>query len=389
MLQACRKSSLTRIAATFAIGLGVMSSTWGAVPVHAAANVELYTPYLSLSAPPGDSISYQIDLINHGSSTETVDLGFQEVGNNWKYDLTAGGRNVSRIAVKAGETETINLALDVPLEVNKGAYNFQVKAGGEVLPITVQVSEQGTFRSDLSLDQPNMQGHADSTFTYSATLRNRTADKQTYALTAQTKPGWDITFVDGSTNVTSVEVEPNGEKSVQISVKPPENVAAGTYKIPIAASNNSTSANATIEAAITGTYGLKLSTPNDLLSTDVTAGAQRKLDLTVTNTGSSEMKNVSLSADTPSGWEVTFSPSKLDALDAGEVSHVQATIKADKKALAGDYVVGMTASSPEKTASADFRVAVKSSTLWGWIGILIIVAVAGGLFFLFRKFGRR
>ncbi|SFJ12113.1 NPCBM-associated, NEW3 domain of alpha-galactosidase [Paenibacillus sp. UNC496MF] len=386
MLRACRKLSIHALLA-LCLAWGLVSA--GAGSAAAAGSVELFTPYLELSAPPGDSISYAIDVINRGGSTASVSLGFDDKGNKWNYELTAGGRTVSRLAVKAGETQTVNLQLDVPLDVNKGAYGFEVNAGGVTLPLDVQVSEQGTFRTELTTDQANMQGHADSTFTFSATLRNRTAEKQTYALAAQAEPGWDVTFADGSNNVTSVEVDPNGEKSISISVKPPETVKAGSYKIPIQAGNNGTSATTTVEAAVTGTYDLKLSTANDVLSTDVTAGSERKLDMVVTNAGSSDLKGVSLSAQTPSGWEVAFEPATVDSIAAGGTAHVQATIKADKKALAGDYVVDVTAAAPEKSADAQIRVAVKSSVLWGWIGILIILAVAAGIYYLFRKYGRR
>lgn len=389
MLDACRNQGLKwSVIISFLLAVFSLPGT-GVQKAAAAASVELYTPYLELSAPPGDSISYSIDVINRGPATATVDLGFDAKGNKWDYELTAGGRAVSRLAVKAGDMQTVNLQLDVPLKVNKGIYSFQVNAGGSALPLSVQVSEQGTFRTELTTDQPNMQGHSDSTFTFSATLRNRTAEKQTYALSAQAEPGWDVTFNADGKGVTSVEVDPNGEKSLSISVKPPETVKAGTYKIPISAANSSTSAETTVEAAVTGTYGVKLGTPDDLLSTDVTAGSQRKVDLVVTNTGSADLNNVSMSAESPSGWEVSFDPSTVESIPAGGNARVQATIKADKKALAGDYVVRMTAAAPEKTADAQLRVAVKSSVLWGWIGILIILAVAGGIYYLFRKYGRR
>ncbi|WP_308639717.1 COG1470 family protein [Paenibacillus silvisoli] len=388
MRQACRKPMFKWFLAVI-FSFGMAAAGFQAQPAAAESAVELYTPYLQLSAPPGDSIAYAIDVINHSDSTESVDLRFDPKGSKWEYELTAGGRAVSRLAVKPGETQTVNLQLRVPLEVNKGMYRFEVDADGSALPLAVEVTEQGTFRTELTTDQPNMQGHADSTFTYSATLRNRTAEKQTYGLSAQAEPGWDVAFSEGGSGVTSVEVDPGGEKSISISVKPPEMVKQGTYSIPISAMNNSTSANLTVEAAVTGTYGLSLRTPDDLLSTEVTAGSQRKLDLKVTNTGSADLKAISLTADSPSGWEVSFVPATLDSIAAGQTANVQAIIKADKKALAGDYVVNMTAAGAEKTANAQFRVAVKTSVFWGWIGILIIAAVAGGLYTLFRKYGRR
>ena len=388
MLRACRKMFF-KLMLVLGLGSALTAAGVGLKPVAAAGAVELYTPYVKLSAPPGDTVSYSVDVINHGSSTATVDLGFDTKGNKWSYQLTAGGRTVSRLAIKPGETQTVDLELDVPLQVNKAVYAFQVNAGDATLPLAVDVTEQGTFSSELTTDQANMQGHSDSTFTFTATLRNRTAEKQTYALSAGGAAGWDVAFTSGSTSVTSVDVAPNAESSITITATPPDSVKAGKYEIPITASNNSTSAKTTVEADVTGTYGLKLSTPNDLLSTDVTAGAERKLDLVVTNTGTSDMTNVAMSDTSPSGWEVSFDPSTVTTIAAGQTAHVQATIKADKKALAGDYVVSLSAASAEKTANADIRVAVKTSVLWGWIGILIIIAVIGGIYYLFRKYGRR
>ena len=39
--------------------------------------------------------------------------------------------------------------------------------------------------------------------------------------------------------------------------------------------------------------------------------------------------------------------------------------------------------------SLEVRVTVTQSTIWGWLGILIVIAVLGGLGGLFLKLGRR
>ena len=96
-----------------------------------------------------------------------------------------------------------------------------------------------------------------------------------------------------------------------------------------------------------------------------------------------------MSANKPADWEVTFEPSKIDALKAGETSTVMATLKASKKALPGDYVTTIMAKTPEANADAQFRVAVKTPMIWGWVGVLIIIATIGVVYYLFRKYGRR
>ena len=46
-----------------------------------------------------------------------------------------------------------------------------------------------------------------------------------------------------------------------------------------------------------------------------------------------------------------------------------ATLKASKKALPGDYVTTIMAKTPEVNADAQFRVAVKTPMIWGWVGV--------------------
>ncbi|MCK8485877.1 NEW3 domain-containing protein [Paenibacillus sp. MBLB2552] len=383
--QTYRKAAFLLLILITAIG-GALS---GGGKASAAGSLELYSPYLEWSAAPGESVSYTIDLVNHGSSTASANLSLETQSKDWTYELTAGGREISRLAVKAGETQTFNLDLDVPLQVNKGRYVFNLKADEATLPLVVNVSEQGTFKTELTLDQANMEGHSDSTFTYSAVLRNRTTQKQTYAFSAQVEQGWDVRFKADGNSVTSVEVEPTAEKTITIEVKPPEQIKAGTYEIPIAATSGDSTANAKIEAVVTGSYDMKFSTTDDRLSTDVGAGSERKLTFVVQNTGSAELQDLSFSSSAPTDWEVSFEPSSITTIAPGESKQIQATIKSSKKSLPGDYVVSLTASSANKSANADLRVTVKSSVLWGWVGVLIILAVCGGIYYLFRKYGRR
>ena len=49
----------------------------------------------------------------------------------------------------------------------------------------------------------------------------------------------------------------------------------------------------------------------------------------------------------------------------------------------------MMARTPEVDADAQFRIAVKTPMIWGWVGVLIILATIGVVYYLFRKYGRR
>jgi uncharacterized membrane protein len=368
--------------------LGILM--YSGVAAAPSGNVTLYTPYTKITVPPGQSVNYQIDLINNSKVLLNANLSVSGVPYNWKYSLESGGWNIGELSVLPGERKNISLKVDVPYQVNKGTYHFKIMAADSVvLPLAIVVSSKGTYETELTTDQPNMQGSSTSTFTFRATLKNQTAEQQLYALMADVSRGWNVTFKADYKPVTSVELNSNTTKDVTIDITAPSEIEAGTYQIPISAKTNSTSANLSLEVVITGTYKMELTTPTGLLSSNVTAGDEQTIPMVVRNTGSSLLSDVRLSASTPSGWRVDFKPQKIEKILPGKDEQVTATVKADKKAIPGDYVLNMDASTPETKAQATFRMAVKTPLLWGWIGILVIIIALSGVFYLFRKYGRR
>ncbi len=372
----------------------VLLGAFPAAGAHAAADslstgVVLYSPYTKIVVSPGASINYSVDLINNGHEIRTENIALGGLPSSWKYDIKSGGWNIEQMAVLPDEKKNFTLTVNVPLKINKGSYKFHLSAGEARLPLTIVVSKQGTYQSEFTTDQPNMQGNSKSNFTFSTTLRNQTADRQLYALMADAPRGWNVVFKPNYKQATSAQVDANASQNISVEVTPAANAEAGTYKIPVRAVTNSTSAELTLEVAITGTFQMEVTTPKGLLSADITAGDTRRIDLEVVNTGSSELKDIQLSSRKLAGWELSFEPSKIASLKAGAAANVTAELKASPKALPGDYVVVMDAKTPEVTADAQFRISVKTPLFWGWVGVLVILAAVGGVYCLFRKYGRR
>jgi len=353
-------------------------------------SILLYTPFTKVSVPPGESIDYAIDGINNGDNLETLDLSVNNLPRNWNYTLKAGALNVRQVAVLPGEKKSISLRVEVPFQVNRGNYRIYLAAGeSHNLPLTVNISEQGTYKTEFTTRQANMEGNAGSTFNYSADLINRTAEAQTYALQGDVPRGWTITFRANGKQVTSVDAEANSTVNVSVEIKPADQVEEGNYSIPVRAVSGSSSGELKLEAVITGSYKIELTTPTGLLSSDIVAGKERKIDLVVKNTGTSVLSDVQLTHAAPVNWEVTFEPKKIESILAGREATVTATIKADKKAIPGDYVTNLEARTPEASSKASFRMSVKTPMLLGWIGVLVIAAAIGTVWYLFRKYGRR
>jgi uncharacterized membrane protein len=362
----------------------------GSISHCSAQGLSLYTAFTKILVPPGESLDYPIDVINKSSGVRAADISVTGLPKEWTWQLKSGNWNVEQVSVLPGEKKNLYLQLQVPLRVNKGAYHFRLLAGGQAqLPLTVVVSEQGTFKTELSSPQANMEGAANTTFTFSAKLRNSTAGNEVYALKALAPPGWGVAFKANYKQVSSVSVDANHTQDLTISLDPPDETPAGTYKIPVIASAGANTANLVLEVHITGSYAVELTTPTGLLSTTITAGDEKPMALVLKNTGSTELSDISFRSATPVNWAVSFEPQRIERLAPGETAQVVATIKADRNAIAGDYVTRLEASSPGASSKAEFRVSVRTPLLWSWSGILIIAASAGSVYYLFRKYGRR
>jgi uncharacterized membrane protein len=147
--------------------------------------------------------------------------------------------------------------------------------------------------------------------------------------------------------------------------------------------------NADLKVTITGTYQMSMTTRTEVFNTEATAGQESPFYVTIVNTGSARLENLNLSSTKPQGWTVTFQPDKIDAIEPGASKEVAMMIKPASNAIAGDYMLSVTASNTQASLDRDVRVQVATPTLWGWVGIAVLVIVIGGLLGLFMKLGRR
>jgi len=69
---------------------------------------------------------------------------------------------------------------------------------------------------------------------------------------------------------------------------------------------------------------------------------------------------------------------------------VNAQVKPSGDAIAGDYSITVTATGDQSTRDTmEIRYTVETNLLWGVIGVALIVAVAGGVWWVFQRYGRR
>ncbi len=88
--------------------------------------------------------------------------------------------------------------------------------------------------------------------------------------------------------------------------------------------------------------------------TRVATGSSDDMALVVTNTGTAPLADIKLTASTPKGWQVTFDPETIPDLQPAAAAQVSANIAPAGNAVAGDYALTVTASSPTPRVTSSF-----------------------------------
>ena len=168
----------------------------------------LYTPYTNISVSPGQTVTYDVDAINNSKQIQHFALAVKGLHSGWTSALLSGGWKVSGISVLPGERKSVSMTVNVPLKINKGSYHFYIVARSLCsLPLVVQITKQGIYKTVLTTDQSNMEGTSKTTFTFQANLQNMTADSLLYALQARVNSGWKVVFKSNYKEVAVFPVE--------------------------------------------------------------------------------------------------------------------------------------------------------------------------------------
>ena len=358
--------------------------------------IELSTQYPALTVKAGDSLTFDLDLDNYSGVSQDITLSVAEIPEGWEGTFSAGSNQVSVVHVKNQATNSeVSFAVDVPLETADGEYIIRLAARGEdfadEMEIALTVSAEEIGESSFTAEYPSQEGDATTDFTFSATLINNTLSTQNYSFTSNAPSGWQVSSQPSgeSTSVAALDVEARTTQAMDISVTPPENVEAGTYEIPVTATSVNESMPITLSVTITGSYGLTLSTPSGRLSLDAYANQESAVQLSLTNTGNSDLTNVNLTSSAPTGWTVRFANETIDIIEAGATVETTMYITPGEDAMSGDYATTITARNSDANDSVDFRITVKTETIWGLTGIGVIVVLAVVIGIVMRKYGRR
>lgn len=385
----------TSVTALVAAMAAVLYLCLAALPVHAAEGFDFYTDSPGIHVTAGDALSFNLHLAGSNAAGSDVTLSVASMPEGFTGFFKSGSYEVTKVHASGDGADTIaTFQTTVPSDVADGTYEIVLHAASEAgseddLILTLTVSGLESGESNFHVEYPDQEGVSGTTFSYSTTIANNTLNTQNYNFSSNAPAGWTVAFTSNSTQVSSLEVESGSSASVTITVTPPEKVEAGDYTVECAATSAKEQLSTALNVKILGTYGLELSTTDGRLSFDAFANKESNVTLKLTNTGNIALENISLTSSAPAGWEVSFDSSVIDALEPGSFKEVVAHVVPGKDSLTGDYATIMSASCDNQSAQASFRITVKTQTGWGIFALVIIIAVAAGLYGIMKKYGRR
>lgn len=193
--------------------------------------------------------------------------------------------------------------------------------------------------------------------------------------------------------INKIKLNPNETKDVNVELKIDNDCTPGEHNLTINASGRSSAilifpfiveenSSKSIE---------KLAIQLSKVYVSGKSGSEIVVPIRIFNSGDVELKDIGLDIKSSmDSWEIYVSKKKIDLIKPKEYKTVDLTIRIPSETESGDYFVSIKGVADNvETEETKLRVNVKSQSNSAWIGITIIVLVVTGLFFVYKKYGRR
>jgi uncharacterized membrane protein len=249
---------------------------------------------------------------------------------------------------------------------------------------------------ELTCKYPVLRGVSGHAFEFLIEATYRGTKDRVFDISLDQPPQWDVSVtgkyeteqIESFTMKTFEPVAP--EFKVVLSPVPGYEPEPGEYKLIFTATSEEVTASVELEAIVTARYELELIPGSGRLNTEATVGEENHISIILVNRGSAPIEDLSFTSSKPEGWSITYTPDHIDTLGAGLAQEVDINIEPPEKTIAGDYSLTINVEGkPDLFDSLQYRVTVLTPSIWGWVGIIIVVVVVAGLAFLFRRLGRR
>jgi uncharacterized membrane protein len=353
------------------------------------------TDYPAVTIRPGTTSNIPLRLQNYGLAPDRYKLSVSGVPSGWTATILGGGQPVAAAMPAPDKDVSLQLRLDVPASSKLDEQTLTVTAEGQgnqaSLPIQVALAKELPAKLSVKAQLPSLRGSPKSNFEYTLSVKNDSGRDVTASFAAQAPENFETSFTEayGTQELSSIPIPAGQSKDIKLKVRPPNTIDAGHFPVSVTVKAEDATAKTDLALDVVGEPQLQVAGRDGLLSARAVAAQQTSIPVVLTNTGSAPAENVKLSASSPSGWKVTFTPETIDRLVPGKDAEVQALVTPSDKSLAGDYMVAVRANSRGESASSQFRITVNTSTMWGMVGAGVIGVALLLMLGAVARFGRR
>jgi len=224
----------------------------------------------------------------------------------------------------------------------------------------------------ISTDYPRIDALASGTFEYNLNITYQGDTERVFDLKVTSPSGWDVyiepTYETGK-KISSITIDSSYSsttKSVKLTAKAPSYPLPdpNDYKLLVEATSGSLTGSLELIARISAKYAVYVIPVNQLYNTNVQAGKNNIYSIQVSNTGTALLDGITFTSSHPDGWEIEFTPDKIETLKASDMITIDVNIKPPPKTVAGDYMISLQISGKQVTSeSMDIRVSVKTPTI--------------------------
>lgn len=391
----------------------------GAVFAQDASDVALDSPIRSILLDPSETrVDLDIDIFNYADTRRIVEMELIDIPEGWDIaiwnaffdfhifelvveptETTPGQRPRMRVRLPDPRPEPGDYSFTLILRdaersnivYDRAKFTIGVPAGD------VEDAGEVTVRTDFS----NLRGPSNTSYEFEIIIKNDTGDQRSFNLAGlvvdgaqEPLQGWEIGFAPAfgeQKQISALSILAGIDERVNVNVTPPRFIDPGTYFIPVSVENEGGEfrTGTVLTLQVIGRGELLASTETGLLSMDATAGEEATNTLRLTNFGTGVVTDIALDADAPPQWEVTFEIDTVESLPINNQIDVKVTVVAPDDTIPGDYMVTLRGRSRDALGDVDIRVTVDQSTIWGWLGIVLVLVVVGGLLGVFWRLGRR
>jgi len=156
----------------------------------------LATDFPALTIRAGEEATLPLIVYNYGLPPQRVALAIADKPADWKAEIDGAGKPVAAAFVDYDGRANLQLKLTIPATERPGAYRIALNAEGDAakssLPIAIDLAEPLAAKLTATPKFPVLHGTAKSSFDFTVTVKNESANDMTVALKTDAPEGFTI-----------------------------------------------------------------------------------------------------------------------------------------------------------------------------------------------------